>query len=157
VPALATIRLVLAAARDEWLPAVVVGGFLVLLGGWFLKLHVSTWRRHLADSTLDANERAYLRRQFLRRMQASGLIVLIGILLPVGDQLLRPERGISALGATLYWLTVLGLTCWVLLLAMADMVSTRAHSRAALSRIQQKQRELQAEADRLRAVSRGEL
>lgn len=143
----------LAAAQDDWVPSVVMGLGLVLLGGWFMSLHLRTWQRIRQELGADDPDRAFHHRQFRRRMQASGVILIIGVMVPVGD-LLIPWRKQDASVATLYWLLVLGLTCWVLLLAMGDLFATRAHSRAALSRLQRKQRELQAEADRLRATHR---
>lgn len=137
--------------RDDWLPAVAMGLSLVLLGGWFLSLHWQAWRRHAVDSSLSDSERDYFRRQFRRRMQASGIILVIGLMLPIGDSLIPWRKGDVSV-ATLYWLLVLALTCWVVLLAMGDLVSSRAHSRVTLSRLRSKQRELQAEADRLRAT-----
>lgn len=143
----------LAAVRNDWLPAAVMGSGLVLLGGWFMRLHLTAWRRHSLDASLEAAELEFFRRQFRRRMQASGIILVIGVMLPIGDSLI-PWRRQDASVATLYWLLVLALTCWVLLLAMGDLLSTRSQSRAALSRLQRKQRELQEEADRLRAAAR---
>ena len=145
--------LTFAAAADDWVPSTVMGAGLVLLGGWFLSLHLRTWRKHKQDETLDEADRRFYFRQFRRRMQASGIILVIGVMVPVGD-LLIPWGKEDASVATLYWLFVLALTCWVLLLAMGDLFSTRAHSRAALSRLRSKQRKLQAEADRLRAAHR---
>lgn len=145
----------LADVRDNWIPAVVMGGSLVLLGGWFMSLHWQAWRRHAVDPTLDDGEREHYRRQFRRRMQASGIILVIGLMLPIGDSLIPWRKGDASI-ATLYWLFVLGLTCWVLLLAMGDLASSRAQSRAALSRLRSKQRELQAEADRLREQRGGQ-
>lgn len=142
-----------AARKDDWLPAAVMGGGLVLLGAWFMKLHLQSWRRHSADPALDDTDRRHYRRQFRRRMQASGIILVIGIMLPLGDSIIPWDKEDVSI-ITLYWLFVLGLTCWVLLLAMGDLFSTRTQSRAALSRLQSKQRELQAEADRLRAATR---
>jgi hypothetical protein len=144
---------VLAAIRDDFLPALLMGGGLVLLGGWFIKLHLSAWRRHAADASLAPDEREHYRRQFRRRMQASGIILVIGLMLPIGDSLIPWRRGDASI-ATLYWLFVLALTCWVLLLAIGDLVSSRSQARVSLSRLRGRQRELQAEADRLRAEHR---
>ena len=153
-PALNPSSILAADARDNWVPAAVMGAGLALLGAWFLRLHWQAWRGHQADAALDDADRSFYRRQFRRRMQASGIILVIGVMLPIGDSLI-PWRREDASVATLYWLLVLGLTCWVLLLAMGDLLSTRAQSRAALSRLQRRQRELQEEADRLRAAARG--
>lgn len=140
--------------RPEWIPATVMGVGLILLGGWFMSQHWRTWCEVCRDASVDTAEREYYRRQFRRRMQASGIILIIGLLVPIGDWVIpwRPRQDASLI--TLYWLFVLALTCWVLLLAMGDFASTRAHSSKSLFRLQQKQQELQAEADRLRAASR---
>jgi hypothetical protein len=143
----------LLAANNDWVPAAVVGVLLVLLGGWFMSQHWRSWRDYSRDKTLEPSEREYYRRQFRRRMQASGTLLIIGVLVPVGDWI--PWDRDDASLFTLYWLFVLGLTCWVLLLAMADLAATRAHSRVAFSRLASKQRALEAEADRLRSLARG--
>jgi hypothetical protein len=150
----ATIPL-LAAPQDEWLPATAVGVGLVLLGGWLMSSHWRSWREHARDDSLDESDLRYYRNQFRRRVQASGIILLLGILIPIGDRIIPLNRNDASV-ATLYWLVVLALTCWVLLLAMLDLVATRAHSRVAISHLKllrEKQRALQAEADRLRAAS----
>jgi hypothetical protein len=146
--------LLLADVRDDWLPAAAMGAGLVLLGGWFMTLHLKAWRLHAVDAGLDDRERQFYHRQFRRRMQASGIILVIGLMLPIGDSLIPWRRGDASV-ATLYWLFVLALTCWVLLLAMGDLLANRAHSRVSLSRLRSKQRELQAEADRLRSLRNG--
>lgn len=154
----ATPRLLLLAARqDEWVPAATVGGGLILLGLWLITSHWRSWQAHAIDESLDESELRYYRHQFRRRIQASGIILLLGFLVPIGDFVI-PWKANDASLAALYWLMVLALTCWMLLLAMGDLVATRAHSRRTLSRLRdlkQKQRELQAEADRLRAAAAG--
>lgn len=144
-----------AAVADEWIPATLVGVVLILFGGWLIRSHWKSWRSHAADPSLDETELSYYRRQFRRRIQASGIILLLGILIPIGDRLIPMNRRDASV-ATLYWLAILLLTLWVLFLAMGDLVVTRAHSRLAMSRLRhlkEKQRELQAEADRLRALA----
>jgi hypothetical protein len=141
--------------RPDWVPAAAVGAGLVLLGSWFISLHVRTYRRQRTGESEDAAESAYYRRQFRRRMQASGLILVIGLLLPIGDSVIRWPAGYGGMIAwALYWLFVLGLTGWVMLLAVGDLAATRTHAQTAFNRLQQKQRALQAEADRLRGSAR---
>lgn len=155
ISSLVAVAWTVAAPQDEWLPATVVGVGLVLFGGWLMSSHWKSWREHAHDDSLDDADRRYYRNQFRRRVQASGIILLLGFLIPIGDRIIPLNRDDASV-ATLYWLVVLALTCWVLLLAMLDLVATRAHSRLALShlrRLREKQRELQAEADRLRTAS----
>lgn len=148
---LAGVPALLQAVNGDWLPAAIMGAFLVLLGGWFMSQHWRSWRDQSRDASLEPSEREYFRRQFRRRMQASGQMLVIGILVPVGDWI-SWDRDDASLFAV-YWLAVLALTCWVLLLAVADLAATRAHSRVALSRLASKQRALEAEADRLRGLA----
>lgn len=141
--------------QPDWVPAAAVGAGLVLLGGWFIGLHLRTYRRERSRESADAAERAYYQRQFRRRMQASGLIMVIGVLLPIGDSVIPWPAGQGGLIAwAMYWLFVLGLTGWVMLLAVGDLAATRTHAQTAFNRLQQKQRALQAEADRLRGLAR---
>jgi cell division protein FtsB len=71
------------------------------------------------------------------------------VLLPLGDAVIswRQHPGWFAV----YWMVVLGLAAWVMALALGDLLATRAHSRAALARLRQQQRELEREAAQLRA------
>ncbi len=136
--------------RDVLGPATVVGLALIISALWLIASHRKTWRQQSADSTIDESERRHLRLSFRRRMQASGIILLIGILIPLGDWGIEWNKNDPTMW-TIYWLMVLALTCWLLLLAIADLAAIRSRSRAALSQIYQKQRALQAEVDRLQA------
>jgi hypothetical protein len=152
---LSILTLLLGNRRPDWVPAALVGAGLVLLGSWFINLHLRTYRRQRTGASGEEAESAYSRRQFRRRMQASGLIIVIGLLLPIGDSLIAWPAGEAGLIAwAVYWLFVLGLTGWVMLLAVGDLAATRTHAQSALNRLQQRQRELQAEADRLRGSTR---
>ena len=145
--------LLLANRTGEWMPATFVGIVLVLFGAWLIRSHWRSWRSHTNDPALEPSELDYYRRQFRRRIQASGIILLLGVMIPVGDRMV-PLNTRDASVATAYWLVVLVMTLWVLLLAMGDLVVTRAHSRLTMSRLRnlkERQQELQAEVERLRA------
>lgn len=139
---------------EDQIPALVFGACLVIGGAFALSWHVRAWRRHQQDSTEAAADRQYYRRQFSRRILATGLIVLIGLLLPIGD---LDSFWVSYPGGwALFWMFVLGLAVWVLLLGCADLLSTRVYSRNAVARLQslrEKQRELEQEVARIRARS----
>jgi hypothetical protein len=138
--------------RSSPWPALVFGALLVLAAGAMLASHVRTWRRRRNDPELEEGERQHYERQFRRRMQASGIVAIIGVMLPLGDpseQALIPWRAHPA-WLSVYWIIVLGLAMWVMLLAAGDLLATRVHSQVALSRLRQKQRELEREAARLR-------
>ena len=139
---------------DDRIPALIFGLCLAIGGSLALDWHVRSWKRQQQETDGTAPERDYYRRQFSRRIQASGLIVLIGILLPVGDSLIPWERYPGAFAA--FWIIVLGLALWVMWLGCRDLLSTRVHARDALSKLhslRQKQRELEQEIARIRSRS----
>jgi len=102
------------------------------------------------DSSLagDDQERTHLNRQFRRRMQASGMLVLIGVMIAAGQFI--DGKALPAL-FTFYWSAVILLTVWLILLAMGDAVSIANHARVAQARLDLHRKELEAELERLRA------
>lgn len=127
--------------------ALMVGGLITMRRHWL------TWRTEKNDTSLPDTEREYFYRRYRRRMQTSALISLIGLMIALGDTLLpaifdNEHREMVVFGV--YWGTVLLLTGWVMVLALADLLSTSAHSRAALSKIRLKQRELEQQLDEVR-------
>lgn len=132
------------ATVNNWILSTSVGITLVALGVVLLRSHRRTWRRQQNDASLEDSERIHFHKRFRRRMQASGLIALLGVLIPLGDlalPVLLPQQQFPAVFAV-FWPAVLLLTLWVIVLAFADMLATSAHARIALNRVQRKQREL---------------
>jgi len=138
---------------QNWLPSLLFG--FVLAGGGIVAIlwHVRSWRTRQQDPSLSTSERDHYRRQYYRRLQTSGIIALLGVLFPIGDSDGPVPWKAHPLAWSIYWFFVLGLTFWVMLLAVGDMVSTRMHTQEALSRLREQQRELEREAARLRARS----
>jgi hypothetical protein len=104
-----------------------------------------------AETAGDDRERRHYRLQFRRRVQVSALLILLGIMIPIGDWLMVQRRNL--LWMTVYWIVVLILALWIMLLAAIDWLSTRMFvraTRATLAGLARKQRELEAEAERLR-------
>jgi len=128
---------------QTWFVSAFVGAAIIITGVLVMRSHYYTWQKQKADPDIDDREREHLRRRYRRRLQATGLLVVIGILIPLGDiEVLFVNRPVLF---AVHWFTVIGLVMWVGLLAVADLASTRAHSRVSLSRLQQKQRELERE------------
>lgn len=128
-----------------------VGLFLIGLGGVLIYWHCCVWQEHRADPALDDRERRHFRTQFRRRLQTSGLLIVLGIMIPVGD-IFIPWQLFPRM-FSLYWIVVLLLAFWVIALAAFDWLATRMHSRltsAALASVLRKQRELEDEIERLR-------
>jgi hypothetical protein len=131
---------------NEWIIAFGVGGVLFVAGLAFMVSHRRTWRQQQADDTLDEADLKHYRKRYRRRMQTSALIVLLGILIPVGDVVI-PWKDLPKVEAALwwaaYWGTVLMITLWVLLLGMGDLFSTKSYAQSTLARNYQQQRILE--------------
>jgi hypothetical protein len=134
------------------LPSLGFGLFLVAFGAFLLRSHVVSWRRQQADPEVDEIERRHLGQRYRRRMQASGLIVAVGVILPAGDALLTFRH--MPLGFAFYVGLLLVLTAWILVLGVGDWFATAAHARVALRRLDAKQRALERELEDLRRKGR---
>jgi hypothetical protein len=129
-----------------------VGLLLSGFGSWLVWRHVVSWRRSQDDAELSPLDIDFFRRQFRRRVQTSGLLVLLGLMLPLGDALLLWGR--DPIVSTIFWLGVVFLTLWIMALAAGDWLLSRIHCRgttAAIEQLNRKKQELDAEVTRLRA------
>ena len=129
---------------------------LVLMGLWLVRWHRVMWHAHRADDATDERAKLHYRRQFRRRMQVAVLLILLGILLPIGDWLTErvvlQRRNVQWVAA--FWIAMLCIVLWIMLLAALDWLSSRMHvraTRAALGAFERKRRELEAEVERLRS------
>jgi hypothetical protein len=138
--------------------SLTMGIALILLGGWLIRWHRAAWERHRDQEagahreTGDDRERRHYRLQFRRRIQVSALLILLGVMIPTGDWLMVQRR--NPMWITVFWIAVLVLSLWIMLLAAVDWLSTRLYvrvTRATLAEIARKQRELEAEVERLRS------
>ena len=137
---------------DDWYISASVGAAIVIAGVLLMRSHYRSWSQQQEDPELDERQRRHLQRRYRRRMQASGLLTLIGIMIPIGD--IESVFGDQPVLFAVYWFAVIALVMWVALLALGDLAATRAHSQVDLRRIEQMQRELEQELAALR--SRGE-
>ena len=127
--------------NNPW-PALIVGVVLIASGSFAIRSHMRSWRRQQNDPTFADRDREYYQRRYRRRMQMSAILVILGILIGVGDALL-PFQKRHPIPVSLYWIGVLLLTGWLILLALADLVSAFAYGRVELARVRQKHRELE--------------
>ncbi len=142
---------------NEIKASLAFGTALVLLGAWLLRWHRSAWVAHRHDDASDDRAKFHYQRQFRRRMQVSVLLILLGVMIPVGDWLFEMQRRNpvrnAALWMSLFWISLLVVALWIMLLAVFDWLSTRLHvraTRATLAGLARQQRQLEAEVDRLR-------
>jgi hypothetical protein len=132
---------------NSW-AAVGVGACLLGVGLLFMRWHVREWRQEKNDSSLDPNDLQHYHARYRRRMQTSGMLVLLGLLIPLWDWLMDLKLVIPA---TIVGFLVFGLVGWVILMALGDMLSTRSHSHVALSKVREKQRDLERQVADLRS------
>jgi hypothetical protein len=130
-------------------PAIVFGGFLLLIGGVMLWLQRRA--KIEADNALTNEERSFLRRRIRRRVQIAGMIVLIALMIPVGDSLIPWQNAPGTFAV--YWSIVMGLALWTGLLAVGDMAATRAQMARELNRLHRKQLEIHRVAQQARKIN----
>ncbi|MCA9116415.1 MAG: hypothetical protein KDA79_15120 [Planctomycetaceae bacterium] len=127
--------------------AAAVGVALIIAGVLMIRSHRLTWAKQQQDPETDEFDRSHYRRRYQRRLQTSGLLVVLGVLIPAGDLLIPAD---APRLFTAWVALILILTIWVIVLGMGDMLATTAHSRVAIARIRQKQEELERAAQQAR-------
>ena len=126
---------------------------MVALGLFLIRHHNVVWSRQQADDQLSSDDQTYYHRQYRRRVQTSGLLAVIGIVMLLGN-LLKFDKDNQI--AFLVWvISLLLLVLWVLLSAMGDWLAIRAHAQAALTEVRMQRMALEREAERLREQQRG--
>ncbi|MBD3673740.1 MAG: hypothetical protein HUJ26_09475 [Planctomycetaceae bacterium] len=125
------------------LPVFLISG----LGVTMMWFHYSS-RKADAETDHDELEMRHLATRYRRRMQASGILVLLGGMIS-GGQFLDGQAMPGFFG--LYWLFVLFMTFWVILLALGDAASTLSYSKVAQNKLKQQRQEIEKEFERLKA------
>lgn len=108
--------------------SILFGLFLIAIAAMMLVRNVRIWRSVQTDD-MEERERDFLYRQYQRRAQANSMIAIVGLAVIVGIWVT------DSMMAAAYWMGVLCVVCWMTLLAVADLVSTRMH----YGRVQQDQ------------------
>jgi hypothetical protein len=93
---------------------------LLATSGLMISWHVISWRRK-GHANLDERARDFYRRQYRRRMQTSAMIGFLGIAVAGGVWIREPRYALA------YWGCVTIVVVWMGLLALADLLSTRAY------------------------------
>lgn len=95
---------------------------LVLMSLVLLAWHVRSWRA--ADhGGLSDRDYHFHRRQFFRRLLASGLLGLIGLLMFGDEWIAHPLTKLA------YWSAIAALVLMTMALALADLLASRMHYR----------------------------
>lgn len=122
---------------------------LLLAAAGLMVSHVRIWRA-FQEQSLDEEDFDYRRRQFRRRMQTSAMLGLLGIAMPLGCFLTEWIR--SGWFAALYWCGVMGVACWVGLLALVDIWATKHHFGRLRHTCIVEQAKLKHEIDRIQSI-----
>ena len=130
--------------KSEDIPGLLFGGFLVILSIFMFRAQRKA-ARQLPEEPV---ERRFLQSRIRRRSQVAGLLGLVGLMIPIGDSLINWKDAPATFAV--YWLIVMGLACWVIILALGDIASTQAHSAVEMNLLKRQQRELESAAERLR-------
>lgn len=128
--------------------SLTVGGCILAFGVMLTWSHWKIWVRQQQEFIDNARELRHLQARFRRRAQTSGLIALVGLLIPLADLPIVWKQH-PALSSIL-WIAICCVCLWIMLLALGDLVTTRAHSRATLLRLQTHKDELMDQLERLR-------
>jgi len=109
---------------------------------WHLRV-----RREYRQTELPPKEYDFHRRQFRRRIQTSAMLGILGILIAASSIVEPPMVKV------LFYVAMLGLTLWIVLLALADAFSSRMHFDRLRNDCLVERARLEIEARRLRAAA----
>ncbi|HEX6984488.1 MAG TPA: hypothetical protein VF170_03890, partial [Planctomycetaceae bacterium] len=79
-----------------------------------------------------------------------GLLVLLGVLIPIGDLLFARKPAPPALPLTIYWIGVLSIVLLVLLMGLVDLFATGIHAKDAMSRVRSERAALERQLEEIR-------
>lgn len=129
------------------LPALVFGTLLALGGGLMLYFQRRA-AAGLSRENLPPQEARFLASRIRRRSQVAGLILLVGVMIPVGDSVI-PWSPETAGTWAVYFSIVLALAGWIGLLGLSDLLATRNYARTEFHHLQRQQLAFREMATRL--------
>lgn len=128
--------------NDPWLDIIiplVFGGLIIGVAVFLYRLEIVNARK--LASVRDEQELLHLQRRVRRRKQIAVMIGIIGALLTLVNSQL-PWRRVPWL-PPIYLFVLMALVAWILLLAMADFLSTRLYAQKNLRDVRKKQLEME--------------
>jgi len=136
------------------LPALIFGSVLLVLA--IISAVAASRTRKSLDPASEADDSARLHanRQYRRRLQVSAMLGIVGILIPLGDQM--DKFFLARPGLFLVWLcSIFVLVIWMVLMALGDWLSTFAYSAIERSHLRHQRSELEEEIRRYHASRNG--
>lgn len=127
--------------------SIFFGVFLIALSVCLLVSHAKSWRTLREE---EDNERAidFYGRQFRRRMQASGMLGIVGVAMIVGIWI---DAQNDTILSVIFWCVVLLIVAWIGVLAVADWISSRFYFEQVRADQETEHAALKAELDRIRS------
>lgn len=126
---------------------IYIGFALIVVAGLMLDAHRRTWREEDGESQATHRDRRSARAKYLRRMQATGTIGVLGILL-----MIQPWIPSTPLAYAIYMLILVILSGWIVMLgvvdAFASWLKTHRQQEELLDARQRLEAELKAARDR---------
>ena len=137
------------------LPALVMGALLLFASAVVCLKQWWAHRRLVLNPRVDEVGFAHTERQIRHRLAVGGLLFLLGVGIPLGDQLDFFFRGHAGFFFA-YWMGVLLVVFAMVVLALSDALSTLAYARVTQGRLRVERSELEAEIRRYRASKNGQ-
>ena len=127
----------------------IFGGCVALLGLLLQLPHRTAWLLQQTEFASDPRELKFYAARYRRRRQTSGLISLVGLMIVLAD-LPNVWNQAGPLLATILWMAIGCVCLWISLLAIGDLMTTRAHVRASVARLKAHKDQLMNQLERLR-------
>ena len=138
----------------DTLPALIAGLLLVGFGIVSAWLQIRTRRTLSPLLEEDDLARTHADRQLRRRLQVSAMLGIVGVMIPLGDQLEQFFQGRPGLFFA-YWMVVLFLVAWTVLMALGDWMSSSAYSSLVNIQLRVERSRLEEEVRRYHAGQNG--
>ncbi len=136
------------------LPALVMGALLLLVAAALSLKQWWAYRRLTLNPKVDEAGYVHTERQIRNRLIVGGLMFVLGVAIPLGDQadvFFRARPGLFFA----YWMVVLLLVFAMVVVVIGDVLSTLAYARVAQFALRRERRELEEEIRRYRASKNG--
>ncbi len=120
--------------------SIVLGVILVIAGSIMLKLYFKRWVEEVAEKSEEEEMSPHVVSQLKRRFQIAIIVLFLGFLIPVVENLVTEKR------PTLYVVCMTGvllLAFWILFLGMVDILLVRSHTRGNLQELNLRKKELE--------------
>jgi hypothetical protein len=127
-------------------PTLFLAACIMLTAVGLVYWNLASWRL-AQEQERDADKLAFAGRQFRRRVQASGMLFVLGIAFAC-SALIVPQR--QPLLFIAYWLVIALVTAWMGLLAVGDLLATHFRFKRLLHERALENARLKAESERAR-------